>query len=140
ASSTADGNADGSTVSGLVVLGQSVPATSQTLPLADWGTITVLAETGAVTTTGLPGYHGLVTALDVHLTADHGGLTAGSDIQVGYAEVTTQASTAPPPPNAPSTPTITVVGSGKGKKAKAPEPNPNGLGPTRRPPTVTPKL
>jgi murein DD-endopeptidase MepM/ murein hydrolase activator NlpD len=32
-----------------------------------------------------------VTALDVHLTAAHGGLPAGSQIQVGYAEVQVQA-------------------------------------------------
>jgi murein DD-endopeptidase MepM/ murein hydrolase activator NlpD len=140
--SNAAGNADGSAVSGLVVLGQAVAATlGQSLPLADWGTITLLGETGAASTTGLPGYHGVVTALDVHLTADHGGLAAGSDIQVGFAEVTTQASAAPPPPTAPSTPTITTIGPGARGKPKAPEPNPSGIpGPTRRPPTVTPKL
>jgi murein DD-endopeptidase MepM/ murein hydrolase activator NlpD len=141
--SHADGNADGSAISGLVVLGQSVTVTStQTLPLADWGTITLLGQSGAAATTGLPGYHGVVVALDVHLTADHDGLPAGSDIQVGDAEVTTQAAAPPPPPVAPSTPTITVA-AGKGAKArpKAPEPNANGLpGPVRAIPKVTPKL
>ncbi len=140
--SKADGNADGSSVAGLVVLGQAVtPTPGLTLPLADWGTITLLAESGAPTTTGLPGYHGVVTALDVHLTADHGGLTAGSEIQVGYAEVTTQAAAPPPAPKAPGTPTITTISPRAAKKAKAPEPSQNGVpGPVRRPPSVTPKL
>jgi murein DD-endopeptidase MepM/ murein hydrolase activator NlpD len=40
------------------------------------------------------GYRSFVTELDVHLTADHGGLPAGSDIQIGYAEAAAQ--TAPP--------------------------------------------
>ena len=138
--SNADGNADGTAVTGLVVLGQAVtPTPGESLPLADWGTLTLLGESGATTTTGLPGYHGVVTALDVHLTADHGGLAAGSDIQVGYAEVTTQAAAEPPPPTAPSTPTITTIGPRSRGQAKAPEPN--GIpGPTHPIPKVTPKL
>ena len=35
---------------------------------------------------GAKGYRGFVTALDVHLNADHGGLPAGTEILVGYAE------------------------------------------------------
>ena len=40
------------------------------------------------------GYRGFVTELDIHLTADHGGLPANSEIQIGYAEAAAQ--TAPP--------------------------------------------
>ena len=40
------------------------------------------------------GYRGFVTELDVRLTADHGGLPASSEIQIGYAEAAAQ--TAPP--------------------------------------------
>ena len=42
-----------------------------------------------------------VTALDVFLTADHGGLPAGSELQIGYAEANAQASEAAPLPTPP---------------------------------------
>ena len=47
-----------------------------------------------------PGYHDFVTALDVFLTADHGGLPAQSEIQIGYAEANAQASEPAPLPDA----------------------------------------
>jgi murein DD-endopeptidase MepM/ murein hydrolase activator NlpD len=82
-----------------------------------------------------------VTALDVHLTADHGGLTAGSEILVGYAEANTQASKPPP---LPVPPTVPVPGERPGKPttAKPPEPKQTpGIPPiVKNPPNVTPKL
>jgi murein DD-endopeptidase MepM/ murein hydrolase activator NlpD len=124
----AKGDASGTAVNGLVALGQ--PVTSGTVALGDWGSLTAVAGAGS----GSPatGYHGNVTALEIRLTADHGGLPAGTSILVGYAEVVAQAGAAPPPQK-PKQP--------KGKsapKTAAPEPTPGF--PIREPPQVTPKL
>ena len=85
----ANGSFDGTGVVGLRALGKT--ATRGRLALGDWGYLT-LQSTGVDTTappTGA-GYRGFVTAVDVHLTAPHGGLPAGSEIQLGHAEVDVQ--------------------------------------------------
>ena len=51
--------------------------------LADWGYLITL-EQGTDRSSGAggaQGFHGFVTALDIHLTAPHGGLPAGAEIQ-----------------------------------------------------------
>src|ERR671934_140904 len=91
--------------------------------------------------------HGFVTALDVHLTADHGGLPAGSEIQVGYAEVSVQAPPKARPVQPAPKPSEGVIGTSKKKSTnKAPEPKkpipgipPEQL-PRRLPPNIHPKL
>ncbi len=125
----AKGDIDGSEVSGLVALGQAV--SSGTVALADWGSLTAVAGGGS----GSPGtgYRGSVTALEIRLTADHGGLPAGTTILVGYAEVAAQAAPAGPPPQRPR------PVQAKGPKGQAPEPA-FGLPLVRQPPVVTPKL
>ena len=126
----AKGDTSGSAVTGLVALGQAVSAGS--VALADWGSLTVLGGGGSGS--AATGYRGSITALEIRLTADHGGLLAGTTILVGFAEVAAQAAAAPPQP---------PVKPKKGPKAKtagkvAPEPK---LGiPVRQPPQVTPKL
>lgn len=117
-----NGDVNGTVITGLVALGQPVTGTT-TVALADWGSLTTVA--GGVTGTPRSGYHGSVTALQIRLTKDHGGLVAGTTIDVGYAEVVAKAPPEPPKPK---------IG-----KPKAPEPLP-GLPPTHQPPTVTPKL
>src|SRR5205085_6494496 len=120
-------------LNGLVVLGQAVtPTANQQIPLADWGYAIALEQKGQRADTPTPGYHNVVTALDVFLTADHGGLPAQSEIQIGYAEANAQASEPAPLPKAPAAPTT---------KAKTPkEPKDNGLPPIlSRPQNVTPK-
>jgi murein DD-endopeptidase MepM/ murein hydrolase activator NlpD len=121
----ATGSLSSSAVTGLAVLGQPASAsTNGRIALADWGYLTTL-EQGLDRTAGPHGaqaFHGFVTALDVHLTAAHNGVPAGTEIQVGYAEVNVQA---PAPkqqkPVAPSTK--------HGKKTpKAPEPKRNNNG------------
>jgi murein DD-endopeptidase MepM/ murein hydrolase activator NlpD len=127
----ASGDTSGSGVSGLVALGQSV--SSGTVALGDWGSLTAVAGGGS----GSPatGYRGSITALEIRLTADHGGLPAGTTIVVGYAEVAAQAAAAPPPPaKKPKKPKTTIAP----KSAAAPEPG--GGFPVRQPPQVTPKL
>ncbi|HVU77128.1 MAG TPA: M23 family metallopeptidase [Gaiellaceae bacterium] len=102
--SGAGGNVDGSTVLNLKFGGQ--PVTGPRVALADWGQLSV--GTSAVDTSapaGAKGYHTYVTELDVRLTADHDGLPAGSDIQIGYADASAQ--TAPPAPDTTTSATTT---------------------------------
>jgi hypothetical protein len=127
----AKGDISGSTVTGLVVLGQTVE-NGATVPLSDWGSLTTVA--GGASGSPATGYRGSVTALEIRLTADHGGLPAGTTILVGYAEVAAQA--APPEP---SLTTPQPKAGKRGPKSKAPEPAP-GLPPVLEPPNITPKL
>ena len=96
----ASGNFSGASVTGLTVLGTDTPsAPNVRVPLADWGYLTTLEEgtDSSLGAGGTQGYHGFVSALAIHVTATHGGLPAGSEIQLGYAEASVQAS-APAPP------------------------------------------
>jgi murein DD-endopeptidase MepM/ murein hydrolase activator NlpD len=97
---SAGGDFSGATISGLTVLGSAASvAPNGRVGLADWGYLVTL-EQGTDTSSGAggtQGFHGFVAALSIHLTAPHGGLPAGSEIQVGYAEASVQASVAPAP-------------------------------------------
>ena len=122
---TAGGSLSSSTVAGLTVLGQASGVSANgRIALADWGYLTTLEE-GLDRTAG-PGsaqaFHGFVTALDVHLTAAHNGVPAGTEIQVGYAEVNVQA---PAPKQHKPVPPSTKRGK---KTPKPPEPKRNGNG------------
>jgi murein DD-endopeptidase MepM/ murein hydrolase activator NlpD len=129
----AAGDVNGSAVSGLVALGQPV-ASGATVSLADWGTLSTIQ--GGATGSASAGYHASVTALEIRLTADHGGLPAGTTILVGYAEVAAQASApAPAPPPRPKQ----TAGNGAKSKPPAPEPKP-GIAPIIKPPKITPQL
>ena len=89
----AGGQLTASTIEELVVLGNPVEvAPNQRLELADWGYAVILEQ--AVVTEGLPtpGYRGFVVGIHVHLTADHGGLPAGTEILIGYAEAAVRSS------------------------------------------------
>ncbi len=133
---SATGDINGSTVTNLVALGQPV-ASGASATLADWGTLhTIESGTSGSAQTG---YRSFVTAIDIHLTADHGGLPAGTSILVGYASVAAQAAPPPPPTTAPGP---NPHRSGKGKAPKVgPAPNPvGGLPPTSAPLTITPPL
>src|SRR5215213_3112473 len=90
----ASGELTGSAVEGLVVLGQGVDSSSAgaRIAIGDWGYVIVLAQG---TTPAERGFRGFVTALEIHLTADHGGLPAGTVVSIGFAEATVAA---PPPP------------------------------------------
>ncbi|MDQ3992233.1 MAG: hypothetical protein M3229_01100, partial [Actinomycetota bacterium] len=84
-------------MSGLQALGQAVSsAPGTTVALADWGSLTVMGGSSTSSRTGgVPGHRTSVLALHVRLTAEHGGLPAGTDIFVGHAEATVQAGTPP---------------------------------------------
>src|SRR5205807_2435294 len=125
----AKGDSTGTAVTGLVALGQ--PVSTGTVALADWGSLTAVSGSG--TGSAATGYHGSVTALEIRLTADHGGLPAGTTILVGYAEVAAQAPPTAPPPVKPRKP--------KAKTTPKPPPaEPTPGFPARQPPLVTPKL
>jgi murein DD-endopeptidase MepM/ murein hydrolase activator NlpD len=127
----AKGDISGSAVTGLVALGAAV--TGNALQLGDWGSLSTVA--GGASGTPATGYRGSVTALEIRLTADHGGLVAGTTILVGYAEVAAQAAPSEPPVTVPKPPKA----RGTKSSSRAPEPSP-GFPPVRQPPAVTPKL
>jgi hypothetical protein len=101
----ANGNFKGASVTGLTVLGTPIASPENgRVQLADWGYLVTLEE-GTDSSSGAggtQGFHGFVTGLAIHLTAPHGGLPAGSEIQIGYAESSVQANvTTPPKPIVP---------------------------------------
>jgi murein DD-endopeptidase MepM/ murein hydrolase activator NlpD len=131
----ASGELADSAISNLVVLGASIaPSANQKVGLGDWGYAVVLEQ--AVTdqnTTQRRGHRGFVVGLHVHLTADHGGLPAGTEIFVGYAEA---AATAPKPvaPQPPGSPPP----SPPAQHHHEPSPGPPAGAPTSPPPVQTP--
>jgi murein DD-endopeptidase MepM/ murein hydrolase activator NlpD len=133
-SASAAGDTNGSAVAGLVALGQAV-GSGGGATLADWGTLSTLETSGGGSAAS--GYQGAVTALDIRLTADHGGLPAGSQVLVGYADVAAKAAPAPPPPK-PVVKSKPVGPKPTKPAASAPEPSP--IPTTRRPPSITPPL
>jgi murein DD-endopeptidase MepM/ murein hydrolase activator NlpD len=93
--SGAGGNALGSGVTNLEITGEPLGQGVSRANLGNWGVLTLATQgVDRSAPTGARGYRGFVTELDIRLTADHGGLPAGSEIQVGYAEAAVQ--TAPP--------------------------------------------
>jgi murein DD-endopeptidase MepM/ murein hydrolase activator NlpD len=133
--SSASGDTGVTGFAGLVILGQPVtPTPNQTIPLADWGQAIALEQKSQLIDKPTPGHHDFVTALDITLTADHGGLPAQSEIQIGYAEANAQASEPPPLPVAPSQPTTT------GKQPKKPKKNSGGPPVLSKPLNIKPEL
>ena len=137
-SGKASGDLGGAYVSGLVALGQPVEPGGRA-QLGDWGYLLTLVQGSAPSADG---YRGFVTALEVHLTADHGGLPAGSSIVAGFAEAVAQAAALPKA----TTPTATtpMVAEGRARKgAEDPDASArDGARPlVRRPlPSLTPRL
>jgi murein DD-endopeptidase MepM/ murein hydrolase activator NlpD len=92
----------GSIVEGLRVLDQDVASSpGTTLPLADWGTLEVLAR-GVVSRRGSSSAaRGTIVALRIRVSAAHAGLPAGSEIVVGSAQATAAAEAPAPPTTTP---------------------------------------
>ena len=127
----ASGSLTGSPVSGLTVNGAGASAgPNGRVQLGDWGYAITLEQSEARSASGKPqSYRGYLTGLDIHLTADHGGLAAGSEILVGYAEASVQAGA--PQPITPTAPTTTTT---KQQPPQAPpKPSTQGLPPNFRP-------
>ncbi|HWB23768.1 MAG TPA: M23 family metallopeptidase [Gaiellaceae bacterium] len=132
--SAANGGFEGSGITNLRIHGQ--PVRAGRVALASWGYLTV--DSRGVDTSaphGAAGYRGFVTELDLHLNMNHGGLPAGSEIQVGYAEAGAQ--TAPntlKPAALPLAPGNPLPGARPQLLPKQPEPLPG------VPQTITPPL
>jgi murein DD-endopeptidase MepM/ murein hydrolase activator NlpD len=91
----------GTTLTGLVVLGQAVsPSPGTRLPLADWGALEVLLTSSATGRGKARSGSASATGLRITLTAEHAGLPAGTTITLGLAEAFVKippAATAPVP-------------------------------------------
>src|SRR5262245_9580714 len=133
----------GSAVANLVLLGTPVAAApNQSFPLADWGyAVTLEAATEATVVGETKQSRSAITALRVVLTADHGGLPAGTQIQVGRAEAAASLAVAPPAETAPTTTAETAPSPKPKAKPKPkkplpepPEPESGRPGPINRPP------
>lgn len=136
-----------STVAGLQVLGRAIGSDVRgRLPLADWGSLEVLAEASSTVDDKARTGSASVTGLRITLTAEHAGLPAGTRITVGIAEafvkVPVAAATSPLPRVTPK------------PQPKKPPPPPRPKGPrepgasipgappelVRQPPSVTVRL
>jgi murein DD-endopeptidase MepM/ murein hydrolase activator NlpD len=92
-----------SEVQGLRALGRDLPSTGGSASLEDWGTLTVLSTDSGSSKARPPRAQANVTALRVTVSAEHGGLPAGSEIVIGNAQAVAVADlSAPPPRPAPS--------------------------------------
>jgi murein DD-endopeptidase MepM/ murein hydrolase activator NlpD len=105
--SAAGGDAIGSTVTNLVVFGAQVAtAPNLRVQLGDWGYLIVLEQVSeAAVADGTKNARGAVNALHVVLTADHGGLPAGTEILVGHAEAAASTPVEEPAETTPATTT-----------------------------------
>jgi murein DD-endopeptidase MepM/ murein hydrolase activator NlpD len=100
--SGASGNTTGSQVVGLTLFGAAVGVgPGARFNLGDWGYLATLGQAASPTSKGgAKGYVVSEAAFIVHLNLDHGGLPAGSEILVGYADATAEALPPPPKPRA----------------------------------------
>jgi murein DD-endopeptidase MepM/ murein hydrolase activator NlpD len=118
------GDTSGSGVSGLVVLGQAVagsPGTS--VAYGTWGTVSVLQQSaGPYGGSRTKGFQVRVTALVVHLNAEHNGAAAGTDIVIGFTDVAAEMRAAAKPPAPPPAMSPTEETRPKPKRKKQPEP------------------
>lgn len=106
--SGAGGNTNGSSLANLKIGGQPPPAGLSKVALGTWGQLTIGSQgVDRSAPDGARGYRGFITELDIRLIADHGGLPASSEIQIGYAEAAAQ--TAPPAPSTDTTATTETV-------------------------------
>ena len=121
--SSTSGDFNGAGVGSLVVNGQPAAiGPNARVDLGTWGYAIVLAQGSAPAERS---YRGNITALDIRLTAEHGGLPAGTQILVGYAEVSVTA--ARRDDHQTSTGAVPVPSASKGPKSKpSPAPSPPG--------------
>jgi murein DD-endopeptidase MepM/ murein hydrolase activator NlpD len=98
---SAGAETEASGVQGLRALGRDIASSPGSASLEDWGTLTVLSSDSGSRKAGPPGAQASVTALRVVLSADHGGLPAGSEIVIGNAQAVAVADLSAPPPRTP---------------------------------------
>jgi murein DD-endopeptidase MepM/ murein hydrolase activator NlpD len=132
----------------VVVLGEPTrPGVNVRVPLADWGYLILLEQAVSRERGERLGRRTSVSGLRVHLTADHGGLPAGSEIVIGGAEAAASApkSEEAPPPN-PTPPVTNSPETPPSGPPRDPEPQAPGSSPTpppvvqNPPPRVEPRF
>lgn len=147
--SGADGSLSASSVANFVVLGQAVRAAPNArVSLGDWGYAVLLEQAVNREQGSRHGYRGFVTGLHVVLTAAHGGLPAGTEIMVGYAEAAASApkpkpKPEPQPPSPDPSPQPQPGNPGGGQPPREPVPSPGAVPPpvvSDPPPNVQPRL
>jgi murein DD-endopeptidase MepM/ murein hydrolase activator NlpD len=137
-SSAAGGAVADSAVTNVAVFGEPVTVgINARVALGDWGYAVLLEQAVVRQNTAVRrGHRGFVAGIHVHLTADHGGLPASTEIYIGYAEAAATAlkQTAQPPPTTPPSPNPPQepVGPPPGSSPPPPAVNP--------PPDVQPQL
>jgi murein DD-endopeptidase MepM/ murein hydrolase activator NlpD len=109
--SGAGGSLATSSLTGVTILGAAVsPVVNARVPLGDWGYAVVLEQAVVRENTSVRrGQRDFVVGLHVHVSVDHGGLPAGTEIFVGYAEAAATApksSSSPVPPPLPPPPSM----------------------------------
>ena len=93
-SANASGNVTEASLTGVTALGQLItPSPNAVVPLADWGSLELLGSSLTTMQKAPRSAKASVVGARVRLTADHGGLTAGSTIEIGV--VSAGASAAP---------------------------------------------
>ena len=122
---SAGAKTDASVVQGLRVLGRDLPSAPGAAALDDWGSLTVLSTDSGARKANPPGAQASVVALRIVLTADHGGLPAGSEIVIGSARAVSVADlSAPPRPVRPGTTPERLNPDGRPDRIpRAPEPD-----------------
>lgn len=119
----AGGDTSGTEVSGTTYLGQPLSISENgRIQLGDWGYMQVLSETVGAGDPGTKGHDESLSVIDLHVTADHDGLPASSEIIIGWVEAFAQAS--------PETETVTIPTAG---------PQPTTPNPTKHSNTTTTK-
>lgn len=133
-SSGSGGTVSASSLDAVVVLGEPVDAIPNLrVPLGDWGYL-VLLEQAELRQSGADGsgHRAFVTAVRVVLTGAHGGLPAGTELLVGYAEAAARAPAAVESPDE-------ADGSDTGSDdvaAPARDPSPQPPGARNEPPSI----
>jgi murein DD-endopeptidase MepM/ murein hydrolase activator NlpD len=131
----ATGDVGSSTITGLVVLGQSITPTGNIqVPLADWGTLDVLGASSS-TSDAPRSAESAVTGLRIRLISEHAGLPAGAELVVGSA--TASAVAQPTPASPPPPPSGPAAGGPPGKSTGSR--SPDGGPPARRPAPNAPR-
>jgi murein DD-endopeptidase MepM/ murein hydrolase activator NlpD len=143
---SAGAKADASSVQGLRALGSDIASSPGSTSLSDWGSLTVLSSDVGSRKSGPPSAQAGVTALRIRLTADHGGLPAGSEIVIGSAKAVAVADLSAPPPRVTPDPDPDPPLNPDGRPdriPRAPEPDVGGEvagGPVKVAPEVSARL
>jgi murein DD-endopeptidase MepM/ murein hydrolase activator NlpD len=143
---TSSADPSGSSVNGLVVQGQAVASGPGTrVSIGDWAhAVTLQQGTSSLDTVETKGARAFVSAIHFRVTADHNGIPAGTEVIIGYAEASAQASIKEAAPvlrrKAPATRKRARAAAPK-KQVRGPGVGPEQPSLVRRPPPeVTPRL